>query len=75
MQETAWEVGAPPRTLLGELTALPPGAPTQIRKWGDKFGERSEPKKFLLLGGIIPPPETAILTLLSYEQMYNICIF
>ena len=22
---------------------------------GDKFGERSEPKKFLLLGGIIPP--------------------
>ena len=54
---------------------LPPGAPTQIRKWGDKFGERSEPKKIFAPGGDNPPPETAILTLLSYEQMYNICIF
>jgi len=31
------------------------GAPTQIRKWGDKFGERSEPKNFFAPGGIIPP--------------------
>jgi hypothetical protein len=27
------------------------GAPTQIRKWADSYGERSEPKNFLLAGG------------------------
>ena len=38
----------------------PTGAPTQLRNWGDYYGERSEPKK-LFTWGIIPPPETTIL--------------
>jgi hypothetical protein len=31
-----------------------PGAPTQIRKWGDNYGERSEPTKFFARGGHNP---------------------
>jgi hypothetical protein len=31
------------------------GAPTQIRKWGDNYGERSEPKKFFARRGDNPP--------------------
>jgi hypothetical protein len=26
------------------------GAPTQVQKWGDKYGERSEPKNFFAHG-------------------------
>lgn len=40
------------------------GAPTQIRKWGDNYGERSEPKKFYTRGEIIHP-ETAKLAMLE----------
>jgi hypothetical protein len=27
------------------------GAPNQVRKWGDNYGARSEPKNFFLLAG------------------------
>jgi hypothetical protein len=40
------------------------GAPTQIRKWGDNYGERSETKNFFCSWGIIHP-ETAKLTMLE----------
>jgi hypothetical protein len=43
----------------------PPGAPIQIRKWGDNYGEQSEPKKIFLLAGEIIHPETAKLTMLE----------
>jgi hypothetical protein len=32
-------------------TGQSPGEPTQICKWLDNYGERSEPKIFLLAGG------------------------
>jgi hypothetical protein len=53
---------------------LQAGAPTQIQKWGDNYGERSEPKNFFARGEIIPP-ETTKLAIFSYEQTYNIYIF
>jgi hypothetical protein len=48
--------------VLGSVTAglSHTGALTRIHKWGDNYGERSEPKNFFARGGIINP-ETAKL--------------
>jgi hypothetical protein len=37
--------------LLNYLQEQEAGAPTQIQKWGDNYGERSEPKQIFLLAG------------------------
>jgi hypothetical protein len=39
------------------------GAPIQVRKWGDKYGERSEPKNFFARRGIIHPETTKLAML------------